>query len=148
MTNFQGFNFYVGNMEELPVSYLKVLAEQIGFISVFLGGISATILGTLIVLKKESKIFSWMIILLSLAAVSFIIAVFGMNKIQMVLAPDYPDQGQSIFYPRLVSSISFLLGIYSLIAVVGLSGWLQSKKIGIMTSSIGLIAAFLIFTLI
>lgn len=135
-------------MNELPISYLKVLAEQIGFISVFLGGISATILGTLIVLKKDSKIFNWMIILLSLAAVSFIVAVFGMNKIQMVLTPDYPNPDHSIFYARIVGSISFLLGIYSLITVISLSGWLQSKKIGILTTSIGLIAAFLIFTLI
>lgn len=134
-------------MNELPISYLKVLAEQIGFISVFLGGISATILGTLIVLKKDSKIFNWMIILLSLAAVSFIVAVFGMNKIQMVLTPDYPNRDHSIFYARMVGSISFLLGIYSLITVISLSGWLQSKKIGILTTSIGLIAAFLIFTL-
>lgn len=136
-------------MTELPIEYFKILAEQLVFISVFLGGISATILGTLIVVKNDKKVFRFMILFLSLAAVAFIVAVFGMNKVQLILAPDSPYQNSTelLYYPRLIGGLSFYLGIYSLLTVISLSGWLNSKKIGIITSVIGIIAGILIFTL-
>ncbi|REE83788.1 hypothetical protein BX611_1083 [Lutibacter oceani] len=137
-------------MTELPQEYFRVLAEQLVFISVFLGGISATILGTLIVVNNNSKIMKFMILGLSLAAVSFIVAVFGMNKVLIILTPNSPYQNSNelLFYPRLVGGLSFFIGIYSLIAVISLSGWLKTKKIGITTTVIGVISSILIFTLI
>jgi hypothetical protein len=136
-------------MQNLPVEYFKVLSEQLVFISVFLGGISATILGTLIVAKNETRVFKLMIIGLSLAAVAFIIAVFGMNKVLIILANDSPYQKSQelLFYPRLVGGLSFYIGIYALIFVISLSGWLRNKKVGVTTTLIGLVASFLIFTL-
>ena len=136
-------------MTELPIEYFKILAEQLVFISVFLGGISATILGTLIVVKNDKKVFRFMILFLSLAAVAFILAVFGMNKVQLILASDspYPNSTELLYYPRLIGGLSFYFGIYSLLTVISLSGWLNSKKIGIITSVIGIIAGILIFTL-
>ena len=136
-------------MTELSPEYFKIVAEQLVLISVFLGGISATILGTLIIHENESKIFKFMILGLSLAAVSFIVAVLGMTNIQMHLAPDSPFQNknESLFYPKLVGMISFLIGIYSLITVISLSGWLKSKRIGIFTTTIGIVGGILIFTL-
>ncbi len=117
-------------MTELPQEYFRVLAEQLVFISVFLGGISATILGTLIVVNNNSKIMKFMILGLSLAAVSFIVAVFGMNKVLIILTPNSPYQNSNelLFYPRLVGGLSFFIGIYSLIAVISLSGWLKQKN--------------------
>jgi hypothetical protein len=137
-------------MIDLPIEYFRILADQIVFISVFLGGISATILGTLIVAKNDSRIIKIMILVLSLAAFSFIVAVLGMNKVLMIIAPDspYKNPNELLFYPRLVGGLSFYIGIFSLLAVISLSGWLKSKKIGIITTSIGILSGILIFTLI
>lgn len=137
-------------MIDLPVEYFRILAEQLVFISVFLGGISATILGTLIVVKNDSRILKIMILGLSLAAVSFIVAVMGMNKVLIILAPDSPYQSSNelLFYPRLIGGLTFGIGIFSLIAVISLSGWLKSKKIGILTTVIGIVSSIIIFTLI
>jgi hypothetical protein len=137
-------------MTDLPVEYFRILAEQLAFVSVFLGGISATILGTLIVVKNDRKVYKIMILGLSLAAFSFIVAVLGMNKVMMILAPDSPYNNQSelLFYPRLVGGLSFYIGIFSLILVISLSGWLKSKKMGVITSAIGIISSILVFTLV
>lgn len=90
-----------------------------------------------------------MILGLSLAAVSFIVAVIGMNKVQMILAPDSPYQNKEalLFYPRLVGGLSFYIGIYALLTVISLTGWMKSKRLGIFTTTIGAISGFLIFTL-
>ena len=91
-------------MTKLANEYFRIVAEQLVFISVFLGGISATILATLIVNKSDNKLFKYMIVGLSLAAGSFIVAVFGMNKVLVILTPDspYENPGEFIAYPRLV----------------------------------------------
>ncbi|BDS11577.1 hypothetical protein [Aureispira anguillae] len=136
-------------MTELSPEYFKLVAEQLVLISVFLGGISTTILGTIIMHESDDKILKFMILGLSLAAVSFIVSVIGMNKVLMVLAPDSPYQNKNelLFYPRLIGGLSFYLGIYSLLFVIGLTGWMKSKKIGIFTTTIGILSAYLIFIL-
>lgn len=136
-------------MNELPEDYFKFIAEHLAFISVFLGGISATILGTIILHKKESKILNAMIIGLSLAAVSFIVAVIGMNKIQVILEPNYPFYGKEglLDFPRLVGVLSFYIGIFSLLTVIGLTGWMKSRKIGVFTAAIAIISGILVFFL-
>ena len=137
-------------MTELPLNYIKELAEQIIFISAFLGGFSAAILGTLIVSDKKSKTLKILILGSSFSAVSFIIAVFAMTKLVMISIPGapYPLSAESTNLPRLTGSISFFFGIIALLFVVGTSGWLQSKRLGIATSIISLIGLLLIFLFI
>ncbi len=85
----------------------------------------------------------------SLAAISFIVAVLGMNKILIILAPDSPYESSKelLTYPRLVGGLSFYIGIYALIAVISLTGWLRSKPIGLITTLFGIVSGLLIFTL-
>lgn len=138
-------------MTDLPVEYFRILAEQLVFISVFLGAISASILGTFLVVDREGKIFKSMILGLALAAFAFITAVLGMNKVLVILAPSSPYQERAtelLFYPRLVGGLSFYIGIFALLLVISLSGWLKSKKMGLITTFIGIVASILSVTLI
>lgn len=136
-------------MPDLPSDYFKQIAEQLVFISVFLGGISATILGTLIISDLQHKLFKWMIICLSLAATSFIVAVIGMNKVLIILAPNspYENTAEYLDFPRLVGGLAFYIGIYALIAVISISGWLRSKRIGYFTTALGIISGILVLAL-
>ena len=131
---------------ELPLSYLKEIASQLVFISVFLGGFSASLLGTLIISKTDNKIIKTLIVGTSLSAVSFIVAVFAMTKIVMLATPGYPfevNEADTVF-PRTVGVIAFFIGIFSLIFVVAASGWLHSKRLGYFTTMLGVIAFILI----
>lgn len=137
------------NIPDLPVEYFRVLAEQAVFISAFLGGISAAILVTFIVANNDKKVFKYMILFSAIAAVSFIIAIFGMTKIQLLLAPDSPFENikEQLIFPRIVGGLGFYIGINSLLAVISLTGWLRSKRLGIITVILGLIASVLTFIL-
>lgn len=136
-------------MTEIPNEFFKFLAEKLVFVCIFLGGISATALGALVIVKNDSKIFKWMVLFLSLAAVSFIVAVFGMIKVQIVLTEGSPyfEKEGLLMYPRIVGGLSFYLGIYSLLSFIGLAGWVNSKKVGIITTVISVVAGVLILTL-
>ncbi len=130
------------HMIELSAEYLNDLMTQLVFISVFLGGFSASILGTLITTdKKKSKVLSKLIIGSSLAALSFIVAVFAMTNIIIVTIPTYPlpYDGSSVSTSRAVGFASFIIGILSILFVIGTSGWLYSRKLGIFTTVIGVL---------
>ncbi len=133
-------------MMEIPLSFLKEIANQFIFISVFLGGISASILGTLIVSKNDSRIVKFLMLGTSLSALSFIVAVFAFTKVMILSTPGYPlevDMNTTI-QDRAIGGIAYGVGIFSLIFVIGLSGWMSSKGLGIMTSIMGIISFILI----
>lgn len=137
------------NIPDLPVEYFRVLAEQAVFISAFLGGISATILVTFIITNNDKKVFKYMILFSAIAAVAFIVAIFGMTKIQLMLAPDAPFENikEQLIFPRIVGGLGFYIGINSLLAVISLSGWLRSKRLGVITTILGVLASMLTFVL-
>ena len=131
-------------MTELSSAYFAELANQLIFISAFLGGFSATILGTLIASEDNTKIMKVLILLVSISAASFILTVLSMTKIILIHAPDSPfgNNQDLTSLPRVVGSLSFLMGMIALLLVISLSGWLKSKKLGKCTGLIGLISFF------
>lgn len=134
-------------MIELSTTYLRELATQTVFISAFLGGFSASILGTLILSKNEHKILKYVIVGASLSAIAFIVCVLASTQIIMVTTPDYPfklDKSE-LEFPRLVIGLSFYIGILALMFVLSISGWIYSKSVGITTTILGIIGLILIF---
>ena len=125
-------------MVELSLPYLNALAAQLIFISAFLGGFSAAILGTLIVSKNSTRTLRALVLSTAFSATAFIVTVFSMTQLVMLTTPGYPlEVNQSdLALPKMVGFISFYLGIIALMTVVAISGWLQSKRLGIATTII------------
>lgn len=136
-------------MTDLSSAYFAELANQLIFISAFLGGFSATILGTLIASENNGKIIKVLIILISISAATFILTVIAMTKIILIHAPDSPlANGEDLVsLPRVIGSLSFLVGMTALLLVISLSGWLKSVKLGIVTSALGLCSLFMVMLL-
>lgn len=136
-------------MKAISLSYLQELAKQAVFLSAFLGGFSATFLGTILVSKLKSNLANALIITLSLASASFIVSVIALTMIVVVLGPDSPYHitSDQLLFPRLLGFATFMLGTYTLIIVIGISGWIRSRSIGIVTTLIAIIASYLIFNL-
>lgn len=125
-------------MQSLSSNYLVEIAQQIAFVSAFLGGFSATFLATLIVYSSSKKSTDWAIWCSAFAASCFIVAVIGSVMLTVVLHPDAPSNakaGASIITARIVSGLGFVLGVYALLGSVGVSGWIRSRKNGIITST-------------
>lgn len=135
-------------MTKLPSSYMIAVAEQLSFVSAFLGGISATILITIVVFTSEKKSVGWIVSSSALAACSLLVAVVASWRLLIMLSPEYlmPVDGKLVSILWSVMLLGYSLGFLSLLTCIGLSGWLRSRRNGIITSSIAFLAVlFFIF---
>ena len=131
---------------ELPNNYLNALAQQFIFISAFLGGFSAALLGTVIVSEIKTKYSKIMVVSSALAAMCFVVTVFGMTSILFQTTEGYPlvIDSHGLLLIRIISIFSMIIGLISFTVSIGSSGWLMSKRIGRITTGIGIIAFILI----
>ena len=129
-------------MQELNTSYVVAVAEQLSFVSAFLGGISATILVTIVVFTSPKKSVSWIVSSSALAASCLLIAVVAAWRLTILLHPEFPMPVNATVVQILWNGmqIGYGLGFLSLIASIGLSGWLRSKKNGLITTGIASVA--------
>ncbi|MBO1255743.1 hypothetical protein J3L16_08610 [Alteromonas sp. 5E99-2] len=64
-------------MEEINPNFILSVAEQLSFVSAFLGGVSTTILVTIVVFTSPKKSVNWIVGSSALAASSLLIAVIA-----------------------------------------------------------------------
>lgn len=136
-------------MKEIKVDYALAIAEQMSFVSAFLGGVSATILVTIVVFTSSKKSISWIVGTSALAACSLLISVIASLRIIIAIHPELPiSVGQdkiNLLWSAMV--LGYGVGFLSLITSIGLSGWLRSRNAGIVTTVIaGIAIAFFVFT--
>lgn len=129
-------------MREIPSEYIIAVAEQLSFVSAFLGGISATILVTIIVFSSEKRTVNWMVSSSALAACSLLIAVVASWRLVILLHPTLPIVIDEFVIKVLWTGmlLGYGLGFLSLLTCIGISGWLRSKRDGIITSTIAVIS--------
>ena len=137
-------------MEQLAPDYLAEIARQVGFISAFLGGVAATFLATLVVARPQGpnrRIANWVIGCAAAASVAFIVAVVANTMLAISLRPDAPASAAGSGAPTkapVMAFLSFMLGMYLLLACVGLSGWLHGRRTGWVTAALAAIGVVLI----
>ncbi len=131
-------------MTELKLNpqFILAVAEQLSFVSAFLGGISATILVTIVVFTSPSKSVNWIVSTSALAACSLLIAVVAAWRLVILLHPEIPVPVDpkiiKVLYAGML--LGYSIGFLSLLVSIGLSGWLRSRRNGFITSVIALVA--------
>lgn len=135
---------------EVPFEYWNKLANQIITISSLLGGFSIAIIANILVSSSDSPMVKRIMIVSTLAASFFMVTIFGMTKLVLMTTDGYPFPVVSadLTLPRLVGTISFFFGIFSLIAMISMAGWTKSKKIGILTTGLGVLTLLLILLMV
>lgn len=123
-------------MEALAPAYLSALASQLGSLSAFLGGFAATFLGTLLALGGRGRTASLAIGFAAASSAAFIVCVVASTALVSVLHPLAPATARAASpdAARTILTLSFVLGLYALLASLGLSGWSRSKGTGWTTS--------------
>ncbi|WP_124981451.1 hypothetical protein [Nonlabens xiamenensis] len=126
---------------EISFEYWNRLADQTILISSLLCGFSIAILANFLVASLRSRLTNYILVLSTCAAGFLLISVFAMTKLLLLTTQGYPFPvvNDDLFFPRIVGSCSFFLGIFSLISVISLSGWTRSKRLGRITTLIGLL---------
>lgn len=131
-------------MQTLAPAYLSDLATQIGFLSAFLGGVAGTLLVMFVHSDHRRALDISAIAASALSAIAFIVAVIGCTQLLAALHPEAPaavSTASEQMIARAVTFLAFGLGVYAILAALGLSGWRHSTAAGWITSTMALIGA-------
>ena len=130
--------------QKLEASYVIAVAEQLSFVSAFLGGVSATILFSVIIFSSEKRIVAFVVAASTLSACSLLVSVISGWRLIIGLHPDLPFKPDPEKINLLWNSLiaGYGLGVNSLILSIGLSGWIRSRRTGLVTSTIAAVAIF------
>src|SRR3954470_20007781 len=124
--------------------FVAEIGRQIAALSAFLGGFAATFLGILLQSSSSRRQVGLAAGAAAVASASFIIALIAGTLVAIVVNPEAPpDLATPEFFPwvRSVIFITFGVGIYANLMSLGLSGWIRSRSLGVVTSSAALVAA-------
>jgi len=137
----------------MTLEYWNSLANQIILISSLLCGFSITIVANLIISDKSSdKVLNRLLKTATVAAACFLVTVFSMTRVLMATVPGGYLKNvteKDFLFPRIIGTITFIIGVFSLSFLISLSGWTKSKKAGIFTTTVGIVAILLIlFTML
>lgn len=121
--------------------------RQLALVSSVLGGFSFTFVSAILSQKSSKKISLWVIGLGLSSAMCFLLAALGWTLLDFRLNSSLSDdEVASIFAGEHQRMVKFLLaGLIFIISSLGLSGWLQSRRLGIISLIICILSfAFLI----
>jgi hypothetical protein len=133
--------------QPLNVEFLAEIGRQIASLSAFLGGFAATFLGILLQSPSARRHVGWAAGAAAVASASFILAVISGTALAIVFHPGAPAGiAKPDFVPqvRTLIMVTFAIGIYSILLSLGLSGWIRSRQLGLVTSVAALIAAVIV----
>jgi len=130
----------------MNLDYLNTISNHLILTSSLMSGFSIAILANLLTYKAENKMVTYVFKLTSLAAGCFLITVFALTKIIKMTTKGYKYKTtvEDFVFIGNLTSITFIIGIITLSAVIALSGWIRSKKTGIFTTIVGLLTLFFI----
>jgi hypothetical protein len=134
-------------MEAVKAEYLAEIGRQIAFLSAFLGGFAASFLGILLQSQNSRRYVGWAAGAAAISSASFILAVISWTAVALVLHPGAPPGvAKPTFLPQVHSLIfvTFGIGIYGILLSLGLSGWIRSRALGIVTSIAALLSGIIV----
>src|SRR3954471_5224591 len=128
-------------MKPVDPEFYGELAKQLASVSAFLGGFAATFLGILLQSQNPRRHVGWAAGVAAVASASFMISVIAGTLVALVVNPAAPQNfatPEFLPWARRVLMTSFVLGIYANLLSLGLSGWIRSRGLGIVTSAAAL----------
>jgi hypothetical protein len=138
-------------MKPLDGAFIGEIAQQLASVSAFLGGFAATFLGILLQSNSARRHVGWAAGAAAVASASFMIAVIAGTLVALVVNPAAPQGfAAPAFLPwaRQILIVSFGLGIYANLLSLGLSGWIRSRALGIVTSAAALVSGAIVWTFV
>ncbi|WP_143519916.1 hypothetical protein [Reichenbachiella sp. 5M10] len=134
-------------MVELSLEYWNKLSSQFILMSVFLGGFSIALTANLLISESKTRLSNIILKLATTSSGGFLTTVFAMTNILMATTEGYPSvvTQSGLNTPRIIGFLGYLVGVFSLLTIIGLSGWTKSKGTGIFTTVVSVITLILFF---
>jgi hypothetical protein len=131
--------------------FVGEIARQLTSVSAFLGGFAATFLGILLQSQSPRRHVGWAAGAAAVASASFMIAVIAGTLVALVVNPGAPRgfaTPEFLPWARRILTVSFALGIYANLLSLGLSGWIRSRPLGLVTSIAALVSGIVVWTFV
>ncbi|HEX8280476.1 MAG TPA: hypothetical protein VF551_03790 [Chthoniobacterales bacterium] len=131
--------------------FLGEIATQLASVSAFLGGFAATFLGILLQSNSPRRHVGWASGAAAIASASFMIAVITGTLIPLAVSASAPKgfaTPEFVPWAQKILFTSFAVGIYANMLSLGLSGWIRSRALGIVTSVAALLSAIVVWTFV
>lgn len=117
--------------------------RQMAFISALIGGFAFSFVGVLLALTQKHRIINWIIIIAIMACSGLIVCTLGwtmsaFNAFQLAAE----QQALPDFYKPLHRNLSltFIASLLLFLISLGLSGWIRSQTLGMISTLIATIA--------
>ncbi|HEY0100516.1 MAG TPA: hypothetical protein VGB76_16340 [Pyrinomonadaceae bacterium] len=136
-------------MNTTPES-LADLFRQLAFVGALIGGFAFAFLGVLLTAPSRSRIVEWTAGTAMATAAGLIVCVIGWTLMASVIVMSAPANGGAeaslqaaakfnLMHSRL--SLLFIICMFLFLASLGLSGWVRSRALGIVSTVLALLAA-------
>jgi hypothetical protein len=137
-------------MTEISFDYWNKLAAQTITISSLLAGFTIAVIANFLVSENKTRLKNNIMAASTLAASFFLITVFSMTKLLMMTTDGYPNKvvDNDLLLPRIIGVIAFLFGVISLLTMVSMAGWTKSRKMGIFTTTVGILTFLIILMML
>jgi len=126
------------------------IQNQLAFVSAVLGGFSIALAIGLLQFSQDRKVTTWATGLAIMSSIALLVATVA-GTFGAIWLAERPDLGRSPDMPSALLTAfrwavqALMLGIYLLLASLGLSGWIRSRPLGWTTSVASALAGILIF---
>jgi hypothetical protein len=136
-------------MTDTPES-LADLFRQLAFISALIGGFAFAFLGVLLTVPSRSRIVEWTAGMATATVAGLMICVIGWTLMASDVITSTPAKASAeeffkvaLKLNRMHSRLSllFIAGMLLFLASLGLSGWVRSRALGIVSTVIAVLAA-------
>lgn len=126
---------------------MSQLFSQLSFVSAILAGFAFTFIAGLLTSSSLSRSYNWVFVSALLAGLSLMVAavgsVFGGLDVEAEFLSALQIQQLLALVPQ-----AFLVGVFPLVFSAGCSGWLRSRQLGLFSSAIACLAAFVLASVV
>jgi uncharacterized membrane protein YhdT len=127
-----------------PESYAEI-CKQLAFISALLAGFSFTFIGVLLTHESDKKIINWVIGFSISSIAGFLVCALAwtLSASRMAIYGEMSIKELPVMFINMhrILSFTFILCFFLFVITLGLSGWIRSRILGIISSIIALFSA-------
>jgi hypothetical protein len=130
-------------MNLTPESYAEI-CKQSAFISALVAGFSFAFLGALLVSSIRNKLVDWVLSFSTISIAGLLICSLAWtltaSRMTLYREGDIVQVPQTFLSLHKTLSLIFVSSFFFFLVTLGLSGWIRSKTLGLISSTISLIA--------
>ena len=130
---------------ELEPGQLAEVYRAFSSICAVLGGFSIAFLVIMVTVAPDRKVASWATGFSIVAVACFLPATLNtfLASIPAATAPSAQDLGADVNGVTGMSALLLVIGVFALLASLGLTGWIRSKRVGILSTVAAILAGLM-----